>query len=171
MNASYVATRRSYFSATMQHSAPLSSLSPSLSLCLCLSDKTHDEMNKRIAAGDRRRDGGRWWQPLRTTVTDASAIARRFLPIVLPPGKSSTTTDRHRTFALPRPPRRPRHLSPDNSTQFTVVRPTVSCFADWSKRRHVTSSVIICSPPPRDIFNLGFVIFPCPTHYRASSVN
>jgi len=24
--------------------------------------------------------------------------------------------------------------------------PTMSCFADWSKRRHVTLSIIICSP-------------------------
>jgi len=27
-----------------------------------------------------------------------------------------------------------------------VVWPTMSCFADWSKRRHVTLSIITCSP-------------------------
>jgi len=27
-----------------------------------------------------------------------------------------------------------------------VIWPTTSCFADWSKRRHVTLSIIICSP-------------------------
>ena len=37
------------------------------------------------------------------------------------------------------------HPSRCMSKQF-VVWPTMSCFADWSKRRHVTLSVIICSP-------------------------
>ena len=30
--------------------------------------------------------------------------------------------------------------------KYIVVWPTTSCFADWSKRRHVTLSIIICSP-------------------------
>jgi len=33
-----------------------------------------------------------------------------------------------------------------NLTQHIVVWPTMSCFADWSKRRHVTLSIIICLP-------------------------
>ena len=31
-------------------------------------------------------------------------------------------------------------------TDLFVVWPTMSCFADWSKRHHVTLSIIICSP-------------------------
>jgi len=32
------------------------------------------------------------------------------------------------------------------SSDYFVVWPTMSCFTDWSKRRHVSLSVIICSP-------------------------
>jgi len=37
-------------------------------------------------------------------------------------------------------------LSRSSASLTVVVWPTVSCFADWSKRCHVTLSIIICSP-------------------------
>ena len=41
-----------------------------------------------------------------------------------------------------------------------------SCSWPYDKTYDTQSSAPSC-----DIFNLGFVIFPCPTHYRASSFN
>ena len=38
------------------------------------------------------------------------------------------------------------HVSAGNRAIIVVVWPSMSCFADWSKRRHVTLSIIICSP-------------------------
>jgi len=60
------------------------------------------------------------------------------------------------------------------ATMCIVVWPTMSCFADWSKRRHVTLVIIICSPlhgHPGWHYNVTVIVTPGDVTWRSLNAN